>query len=1502
MSDNYARYVVRSLVGDQKPPDYVDSKSKLKRYNAIQEAQGEQTSPAFYGQAPRNWVQKISEPSAKDIETYGNYQRPDPFGLSEDYRQKNEPVFNAVFPGKTMEQVITSYRQDETAFMQGLFDTGRNPDTESFMKAFFPEITNEQIDEFYAPPEKKGLFDDMPPEGRNIPTTDGKNLTVMPDGKAYINGEHVGAVNQTTEEFIPLEPTLMQKARQSFMDGLAKASDIAQWPSRTIASGLMAPIYTLAHPDSETAKTYQEGMRGLVEEKGIAGALNPIETTKFFAPGGEGFEAYAQMDVPAGVRGGVEMAIDAVMTMGLSSAATALKPILYRSLVHRSPTAARLAFKAAAIPGSIDAVTSKIISKATKPISNKAKSWALDKVRKATLDMFADAKTADDYARIVSSDDFTRRLTEKLGKNKLAGRLIRIINPSALKQDEVNRLLLGDIFFREEKYGQFLASMEHLETFGDEMKLLGNPTKNGLMKTSLTDAGIAAKYQLTDGTLAAIPDVIEHLDWFNLTPEQISFMKIAQEISDTIGKLLSKEGIIFAKADLYPGGKWFHRMQVGKATTADLVQEVTEEAAERTAAERVAKAGATGHRTRQGLQFEREYPWAIEGINKGRAYNSSIKQTLFDYYQQAIELISEHRMFTNPAMKGLTATQRVKPSFANRVQNITQATQHYADVAGSLELIAKRNSLPKHLYDKLMKADSRIAAMVKDLFSSSTEAKARKQALTQMAEQARARHTRVNGILTPLHEKLAEAVNKAAIPSADETYMKGFQFAEGKIFPKETAARLEKYYTEQMPKILQMTSGASSITRTLITSLDFSAWLLQGLPLLGHSPAKWAQVSARMFASFFKPSSHIGRMAAKSNTIARMKQFGTAYFGREAHEFVEGVPIVSRWLDRGGPFGRMLKKVFDKTYGKAEFIFTAFGDDARVALWESLETQFAKNGNAGLYELGRLINHMTGTMNTKQLGLSATQRGLESSFVFFAPSYTRAGFALVGDIFKGGYTTQHALRSIAGFISGGITFYLGACAASGQEPQLDPSKSSFCTLKAGDRHIGIGGFLYSLTRFAADLSASITGKDGNELADLVKFNPWSEALKDNPTIKFMYSRSAPLTKLLNEGIMRRDFMGESLETPEQYARWLGSFVTPISFQGLLLEDPRINLPGFITEMLGGRTYPAGVREKLNELRDSSSMEDFGLPYAKLGRDQRLILEKNHPELQTLAARADAEWAAAYPNDERVKYDNDTNAAREDYWTEINLGVAAVMAGAKTLYAVSKDWDDAGLTMSTLIEDAKKRYPQAIQAIEAWAASDENKADWTLFDYAYSDYITSLVAKNFDDEFGNTDYTARDKAFEEYELRWGDVLTNAVKDYLWYKDDAPELFLERKAAGESWSPYYAIPDTDKEARISYRRSHSETEAYLYVFGRIEVLENPNSPKVILAMMDKYNLPPEAIRAFSIDSSRYTRMQKYVETGNAQYGQGLFSYAAFNDITGRKKRDPAFDWPTLEIDKS
>jgi len=87
-------------------------------------------------------------------------------------------------------------------------------------------------------------------------------------------------------------------------------------------------------------------------------------------------------------------------------------------------------------------------------------------------------------------------------------------------------------------------------------------------------------------------------------------------------------------------------------------------------------------------------------------------------------------------------------------------------------------------------------------------------------------------------------------------------------------------------------------------------------------------------------------------------------------------------------------------------------------------------------------------------------------------------------------------------------------------------------------------------------------------------------------------------------------------------------------------------------------------------------------------------------------------------------------------------------------------------------------------------------------------------------------------------------------------DGNALAVEYLRAKDLFVQYESL--TKADARNLYRQQFPDIEAQLFLWGKISTLKNPKSAEILLDLMDKYNIPPEAVPAFLDNPEKYDEL--------------------------------------------
>ena len=607
-----------------------------------------------------------------------------------------------------------------------------------------------------------------------------------------------------------------------------------------------------------------------------------------------------------------------------------------------------------------------------------------------------------------------------------------------------------------------------------------------------------------------------------------------------------------------------------------------------------------------------------------------------------------------------------------------------------------------------------------------------------------------------------------------------------KFFDPDVVKMAERVFDDSGSKWLAQMASISGGSRMLVAALDFSAPFIQGLGVIGRNPTAWFKGVKNMF-SFARDPVKLYEYMSRPEVMAIRSQRIFAGGSSQSFEFFEAMPHLQKALGKTPKIGGALQKTVSQTYGRAEAAFTGFGEVARNELWKA--SYRPGMSEPLMRELARSIDRMTGVMSTEALAIGMTQRQFESAWLFFAPRYTRAGFSLVADVFKGGLAGAEARKSLGALMGGGASMYYGVCKALGQQPNFDPKSGRFMTVKIGEAHIGIGGMLTSLIRFGYNVAATAAEDPENLVKPISagKLNRW-----DNPFMSFMFNKSAPLTGMITGAIEQANYFGEPFETPQDYARFMADKVTPIAMQPVMPWAKEPASPSvFAAEIMGGRTFPTSAWERRQEARDKVSQTMYRKEYNQLSRLEQNEINKN-PDVSKWQEQADIQTvqrgdvlSIAF-----LEWQREREQARDDYVESLEQAQRAVDDEILTPYDFREVMKSAGAGLGTTYEHINKqeRYEDVFKKL-AEPRSVEGKY---LGDVAYDELMGRLSGEGIEDEYGIFDFEKYNQVREEVKQKYGeDVWQYILQREEQRNETLPPLAKEYKQAQKILKPYWDV---------------------------------------------------------------------------------------------------------------
>lgn len=279
-----------------------------------------------------------------------------------------------------------------------------------------------------------------------------------------------------------------------------------------------------------------------------------------------------------------------------------------------------------------------------------------------------------------------------------------------------------------------------------------------------------------------------------------------------------------------------------------------------------------------------------------------------------------------------------------------------------------------------------------------------------------------------------------------------------------------------------------------------------------------------------------------------------------------------------------------------------------------------------LFRVARFADTLTGQPRLGGI-VSASQLQAESAWVWFSPRYLRSMLGTLSYMVGKGYTPAVARVTMAKLLLGGMATMSGVIAGVGylrgdsQEQILDnittalnpQTGKKFMSMKVGDTWFGLGGIYRAGIAFVGGLADK----------ENWQFEEWEEPLWDNPIVRWLRSRTSPVTGTLMDYIEGEDFRGQPVardywvDDPRKLLDYLSDKFSPITIGAFLQQhgDWQQRTPAAIAEFFGLRTSPETAEESIRPVMDRVSQYTFGAPFEEL--EYNVVAQdfvRNHPDV------------------------------------------------------------------------------------------------------------------------------------------------------------------------------------------------------------------------------------------------------------------------------------------------
>jgi hypothetical protein len=516
--------------------------------------------------------------------------------------------------------------------------------------------------------------------------------------------------------------------------------------------------------------------------------------------------------------------------------------------------------------------------------------------------------------------------------------------------------------------------------------------------------------------------------------------------------------------------------------------------------------------------------------------------------------------------------------------------------------------------------------------------------LTQLLQDVRETKASTKGMLAEARKQAKLGRERTAFPKVGEEVWLTPRAFGGSIAPREAGEAINRLFGPQQTNgALQGLSNVANAIRMLQTGFDLGAGTLQLLPTMFRNPGIWAKAMKNGMDALTDPTALARFQVEHAATYEKFAPHGLLAGG--AHEVTDP-------LRQAGGIGRVFQEgPLSKVAIPAGRAFESQLETARVMILEGLDAKVEREvqklvagglpldmAQRQVYgDLAGFSNKITGVLNTQALGLSATQRQLESAALLYSPRYTRAAFALLGDIANGGLAGREAMKSLGALMAGGITTYTVLANKLHQEPNLDPRDSKFLTVKLGDTYVGPGSIWVAMARAAGNMAKAVANPSDFAVGGaLAGKQDWKDMLATDPFWKFWRGRTAPFTGNFLDILNNETMVGDPVNSLEDIMRvvvardlapfWLSEIVQPGPEAGLIEQPikPEDRLANLAAGLSGLRAWPVSEAETRNNLRDKYSKVTYGKEWNGLTRPEKDVLEQAHDDLRAATQTAQIE--------------------------------------------------------------------------------------------------------------------------------------------------------------------------------------------------------------------------------------------------------------------------------------
>lgn len=425
-------------------------------------------------------------------------------------------------------------------------------------------------------------------------------------------------------------------------------------------------------------------------------------------------------------------------------------------------------------------------------------------------------------------------------------------------------------------------------------------------------------------------------------------------------------------------------------------------------------------------------------------------------------------------------------------------------------------------------------------------------------------------------------------------------WARGRIFPKEIADEINRYYGAKPHSFAKQLTSANDFLKSVKYTMDVSAPLNQGLLMMTRFPLRWAATTLRSYAALADTKQLSRYLQPRMDDAVTFVTHGGSLgslqdflIGAQKGALASRIPVV-----------KQLAYPFIRRSAESMNTFLSIAKLEMFRAWRnSVEPK-------DLPKLIESIENMSLSGRMEAIGLTPA-RNLAERLIMNAPSYYRGAANLIAGVFQGGPQGMVSRQSLSLLATSLSLFMLAAYKGSKMSDEeikerFDPGNSKFLRypvkLRNGDvLEEGPGNVVIQIARLLGNTLDVASGK-----------KPSGSGIEGNPVIRWASYRSSPLVQLGLQIATGKDYLWRDISMKEA----VGRSVLPISVEQFVSkEKPWTKTVEATTSFFGASSYPESYSTTRQRLQDDMADSLYGKTYDSLvPRERAKITETIAPAM------------------------------------------------------------------------------------------------------------------------------------------------------------------------------------------------------------------------------------------------------------------------------------------------